>query len=296
LIGTASGLILLDKPRELTSFQALAAVKRALGTGEVGHTGTLDRFASGLLPVLVGPATRLASLFAELEKCYRAVFRFGISTDTLDPEGPIVCQGEVPSRERIEQVIPEFIGSIEQVPPQHSAVHVGGKRAYQLKRLGREPALRARTVFIRRIVLQRYDPPELELTVECGKGTYIRSLARDLGRAAGSCAYVSSLCRTAVGAFRIEQAVRPQDFVPERDLRRAEQFLSDLPGLRRITIEERYRQRVLNGGPFRDSWARQPAESDGLYALFGQEGDLLAVLERQAGASAYRAVFREARP
>jgi tRNA pseudouridine55 synthase len=296
LIGTVSGLILLDKPRELTSFQALAAVKRALGTGEVGHTGTLDRFASGLLPVLVGPATRLASLFADLEKCYRAVFRFGISTDTLDPEGPIVCQGEVPCLERIEQALPGFLGSIEQVPPQHSAVHVGGKRAYQLKRQGRNPELKARTVFIRRIVLHRYDPPALELTVECGKGTYIRSLARDLGRAAGSCAYVSSLCRTAVGGFRIEQAVAPQDFVPDRDLKRPEQFLSALPGLSRVTLEERYRQRVLNGSPFQQCWTRERAENDGLYALFGEEGDLLAVLERRAGASAYRAVFREARP
>jgi tRNA pseudouridine55 synthase len=296
LTGTAYGLILLDKPRELTSFQALAAVKRALGTGEVGHTGTLDRFASGLLPVLVGPATRLAFLFAELEKCYRAVFRFGISTDTLDPEGPIVCRGEVPSLEAIQRALPGFLGSIEQVPPQHSAVHIGGKRAYQLKRQGREPELRARTVFIRRIVVQRYDPPELELTVECGKGTYIRSLARDLGRASGSCAYVSSLCRTAVGNFRIEQSARPQDFLPERDLRRPEQFLAAIPGVRQVTLEEQYRQRVLDGSPFQERWTREPAKSDGLYALVGEEGDLLAVLERRAGGAAYRAVFRGWRP
>jgi tRNA pseudouridine55 synthase len=296
LIGTVSGLVLLDKPRELTSFQALAAVKRALGTGEVGHTGTLDRFASGLLPVLAGPATRLASLFAELEKRYRAVFRFGISTDTLDPEGPIVCRGEVPSLERIEAALPGFLGSIEQVPPQHSAVHVDGRRAYQLKRRGRDPQLRARTVFIRSVDIIRYEPPELELTVQCGKGTYIRSLARDLGRAAGSCAYVGSLCRTAVGPFLLEQAVRPQDFVPDRDLKRPEQFLAALPGLRRVTLEERYRQRVLNGSPFRECWTREPAESDGLYVLLGEEGDLLAVLERRAGNSAYRAVFRGGRP
>jgi tRNA pseudouridine55 synthase len=296
LIDPLSGLILLNKPRELTSFQVLASVKRALGTGEVGHTGTLDRFASGLLPVLVGPATRLAALFADLEKSYRAVFSFGIGTDTLDPEGPVVSRGEVPCLERIERALPGFIGNIEQVPPEHSAVHVGGKRAYQLKRQGRAPMLQARTVFIRRIVVHRYDPPALELTVECGKGTYIRSLARDLGKAAGSCAYVSSLCRTAVGGFRIEEAVAPQDFNPDRDLRRPEQFLSALPGLRRVTLDEQFRHRVLNGSPFRKGWTREPAEDDGLYALIGEEGDLLAVLERRAGVSRSRVVFHEARP
>jgi tRNA pseudouridine55 synthase len=296
LIGPLSGLILLNKPRELTSFQALASVKRVLGTREVGHTGTLDRFASGLLPVLVGPATRLAALFADLEKSYRAVFSFGLSTDTLDPEGPVVSRGEVPRLERIERALPGFLGNIEQVPPEHSAVHVGGKRAYQLKRQGRAPALRARTVFIRRIVVHRYDPPELELTVECGKGTYIRSLARDLGRAAGSCAYVSSLCRTGVGAFRIEEAVSPPDFNPDRDLRRPGEFLSALPGLRRVTLEKRFRHRVLNGSPFQQGWIREPAEDDGLYAVLGEEGELLAVLERRAGVPLYRAVFREARP
>lgn len=295
MIGLRSGLVLLDKPPEVSSFQVLGAVKRALGTGKVGHTGTLDKFATGLLPVLIGPATRLASLFLGLEKTYRAVFTFGIGTETLDPEGQIVCRGEVPSLERIEQALPDFMGEIRQMPPEYSAVHVGGKRAYSVKRQGRSPALEVRTVLIRRIAVHRYDPPELELTVECGKGTYIRALARDLATAAGSCAFVSSLRRTRVGGFRIEEAIAPEAFAADRDVFPPERFLADFPGLRCIRLEDRFRERVLNGKSFQEAWTCEPLPGDGLVAVLGECGDLLAVLERKAGALTYRAVFREAR-
>jgi tRNA pseudouridine55 synthase len=271
-------------------------VKRSLGTGQAGHTGTLDRFATGLLPVLVGTATRLATLFSDLEKSYLAVFRFGISTDTLDPEGEVVCSGPVPGLELIERALPGFTGSIEQVPPEYSAIHVGGERAYMLKRRGRNPVLKARTVFIRRIFVRRYDPPELELSVECSKGTYIRALARDLAWAVGSCAFVSRLCRTRVGGFRIEEAVDPQAFNPERDVHRPNQFLAGLPGLRCATLEDRFRQRVLNGSPFQEDWCSDTGGGDGLIALFGEQGELLAVVERKAGVFRDRAVFREAQP
>jgi tRNA pseudouridine55 synthase len=301
LIGPRSGLVLLDKPGGMSSFQAIGAVKRALGTGKVGHTGTLDRFATGLLPVLVGPATRLASLFLDLEKSYRAVFIFGISTETLDPEGEIVCRGEIPSLERIEQVLPGFMGNIEQLPPEYSAVHVDGQRAHKVKRQGRSPVLKARTVLIRRIIVHRYDPPELELSVECGKGTYMRALARDMARAAGSCAYVSSLRRTRVGSFRIEEAVCPEDFDVDRDVHPPAWFLAEIPGLRCITLENRFREQVLSGRPFQGSWSDTSEAEDGLLAedgvlaALGEDGALLAILVRRAGAVAYRAVFPEAR-
>jgi tRNA pseudouridine55 synthase len=294
LIGPAFGLVLLDKPPEVTSFQAITAVKRRLGTGQVGHTGTLDRFATGLLPVLVGAATRLAPLVSDLEKSYLAVISFGISTETLDPEGRIVCRGPVPGLDCIERALPGFMGSIEQVPPEYSAVHVGGERAYSLKRRGGNPVLKARTVFIRRIEVRSYDPPELELLVECGKGTYIRALARDLGRAVGSCAFVSSLCRTRVGGFRIEEAVDPQAFDPERDVHRPKQFLTGLPGLRCATLEDRFRQRVLNGSPFQEEWCTDTGGGDGLIALFSEQEELLAVMERKGGVFGYRTVFRVA--
>jgi tRNA pseudouridine55 synthase len=293
LIGPRSGLVLLDKPRATSSFQAIGTVKRALGTGKVGHTGTLDRFATGLLPVLVGPATRLAPLFLDVEKSYRAVFNFGVGTETLDPEGEIVCRGEIPSLERIEQLLPGFTGRIEQVPPEYSAVHVGGQRAHMVKRQGRAPTLKARTVLIRRIIVHRYDPPELELSVECGKGTYIRALARDLARAAGSCAFVASLRRTRVGQFQVEEAVRPEDFDADRDVHQPARFLPRIPGLRCVTLEDRFRGEVLSGRPFQDSWSGISEPEDGLYAVLGRDGALLAVLTREAGTVAYRSVFPE---
>ncbi|MBP1779515.1 MAG: truB, partial [candidate division NC10 bacterium] len=176
-----SGMLLLDKPAGITSFQALAGVKKALAAGRVGHVGTLDRFADGLLPVLVGSSTRLAFAMQGLDKSYRAVFVFGRSTATLDPEGEVVAEAEVPTLEAIMQARAAFLGRIQQVPPEYSAVHVGGKRAYRLARRGESPQLAARTVEILRFDIEGYQPPELQVRVDCSKGTYVRALARDLG-------------------------------------------------------------------------------------------------------------------
>jgi len=125
------GIVLLDKPSGLTSFQALSSVKRALATGSVGHTGTLDRFASGLLVVMCGRSTRLSSLAENLDKDYLARVRFGTGTDTLDPEGAVVAEGPVPGRAALEAVLPAFRGDLRQAPPAYSAVHVGGRRAHE---------------------------------------------------------------------------------------------------------------------------------------------------------------------
>jgi tRNA pseudouridine55 synthase len=289
-----SGLVLLDKPAGITSFQALAPLKKALDTREAGHLGTLDRFAVGLLPVLVGSSTRLAFLFEDADKAYRAVFVFGRSTDTLDPEGEVVAEAPVPDRENIERALEGFRGQVEQVPPEYSAVHVAGKRAYQLARAGRRPQLAPRTVTIHNIAILRYEAPELELLVDCSKGTYIRALARDLGKRAGSCAYVSRLIRTRVGAFRLEEAVAPRDFDPGAHLRPPAHFLPRLPGVGLLTLDPRRRGEVLNGRPLRDEWCLSEAVPDGCYAVLEPPDRLLAVVRRSAGRYEYRAVFPEA--
>ena len=289
----ASGMLLLDKPAGLTSFQALAGVKKALACGRVGHVGTLDRFADGLLPVLAGASTRLAFAMQGLDKSYRAVFVFGRSTATLDPEGEVVAEGEVPALEAILLAREAFLGRIQQVPPDYSAVHVGGKRAYRLARRGETPQLAARTVEIRRLEVVRYDPPELELQVDCSKGTYVRALARDLGRKAGSCAFVSKLTRTKVGGFRLEEAVRPEDIDADRDLQPPSRFLRRLGTLGFLELDPRCRQQVLNGMPLLDQWCLQPPGEDGLYALFEGPERLLALVRRSAGRFDYQAVFPE---
>ena len=289
-----SGLVLLDKPAGITSFQALAPLKKALATRQVGHLGTLDRFAGGLLPVLVGASTRLAFLFEDADKAYQAVFVFGRSTDTLDPEGKLVAEARVPERESIERALVGFIGEVEQVPPEYSAVHVGGKRAYQLARAGRRPVLAPRRIHIKSIEIRRYSPPELEIAVDCSKGTYIRALARDLGKQAGSCAYVSRLSRTRVGDFRLEEAVAPEGFDPARDLQPPSRFLPRLGTVGLLRLDARRRHEVLNGNPLQQQWCLQPAARDGCYAVFDGPECLLAVVRLSGDRYEYRAVFPEA--
>jgi tRNA pseudouridine55 synthase len=289
-----SGLALLDKPAGISSFQALTPLKKTLGTGRVGHLGTLDRFAAGLLPVLVGTCTRLAFLFEGEDKAYRAVFVFGRSTDTLDPEGRIVAEGPVPDRPSVERALESFLGPLQQVPPEYSAVHVGGKRAYQHARAGLRPVLAPRPVTIHALQVLRYEPPELELTVACTKGTYIRSLARDLGGKAGSCAYVSRLTRTRVGAFELAEAVAPQDFEAGAHLQPPASFLPRLGGVGRLELEPGRRGQLLNGKPPADGWFRPGALREGFYAVFDAADSLLAVLRRKEGCFEYLAVFPEA--
>jgi tRNA pseudouridine55 synthase len=204
-----AGLVLLPKPPGITSFAALGALKRALGTRKLGHTGTLDSFASGLLVVLVGKATKLVGHLTAMDKTYRATIRFGSETDTLDPTGEVVRTAPIPTLEVVKSVLPQFIGKIMQVPPVYSAIHVGGHRASDLVRGGEIPVMAAREVeiFYTEITEVRItEYTEVILEVRCSKGTYIRSLARDIGNACGSAAYLTGLERTAVGDFKLEEA------------------------------------------------------------------------------------------
>lgn len=287
-----AGLVLLNKPAGITSFQALGAVKRLLGSRQAGHTGTLDRFATGVLAVLTGGLTRLGPLFEALDKSYRATITFGRSTDTLDPEGAVVAEAEVPSRTRIDDAIAQLTGWLEQVPPDYSAVHVGGRRAYQLAREGRKPDLSPRRVCVHRLDVLAWVPPQLEVEVHCSKGTYIRSLARDLGLASGSCAFVSSLERRRVGDFRIEEAVAPKDFLPARDLIPPSGFLPRLAGVSILTLDPRFRESLAQGRPFREEWLLTPGFADGPGAVF-DERRLLALLNREENVFRYLAVFPE---
>jgi tRNA pseudouridine55 synthase len=200
-----SGLILFNKPPGITSFDALRGIKRALGTGRVGHTGTLDKFASGLLIVLVGKSLRLSKWFTHCDKKYIGKIRFGEETDTLDPEGKIIAQAALPSRESVESVLSQFSGSIMQAPPSFSAIHINGKRASDLSRSGKEIEMKKREVTIYKLELLSWEPPFAEIFVHCSSGTYIRSLARDIAIAAGSRGHLVELKRTHVGGFCIEE-------------------------------------------------------------------------------------------
>ncbi|MDR1278185.1 MAG: tRNA pseudouridine(55) synthase TruB, partial [Treponema sp.] len=205
------GLLLLRKKTGLTSFEALYEVKRALKTSKVGHTGTLDKFAEGLLPVLVGRAVKLSPWFSHCDKQYEGKIRFGLETDTLDPEGQTAAEGPLPSREAVEAALPRFRGEILQAPPAYSAIHLGGKRASELARAGETPEMKKRPVSIYRLELTAWDPPFAEIAVHCSSGVYIRSLARDIALAAGSRAHLAALVRTQVAGFGLSQAVSGGD-------------------------------------------------------------------------------------
>jgi tRNA pseudouridine55 synthase len=205
-VSVPSGLVLLNKEPGLTSFEAINAVKRAIGSGKAGHTGTLDKFAQGLLLVLTGAALKLSQWFSHADKQYLGRMRFGFETDTLDPEGSLVATANPPSLEQTEMALSQFTGRIMQEPPAYSALHVNGKRASALARSGAAPEMKKRPVNIYKLELRAWDPPFAEIYVHCASGAYMRSLARDIAIAAGSRAYLCGLTRTNVAGFSLEDA------------------------------------------------------------------------------------------
>ncbi|HUP19897.1 MAG TPA: tRNA pseudouridine(55) synthase TruB [Gemmatimonadota bacterium] len=207
-----TGILCVDKPPGPTSHDVVARARRALGTRRVGHFGTLDPFASGLVVCGVGPATRLASFAASHPKTYLATVRLGWTSDTDDSEGDLAPTGAVaPSLADVEAARDRWIGAVDQIPPAYSAKHVEGRRAYALARAGETVELAPAPVRIDRIDVLRYAWPDLELEVECGPGTYIRALARDLGSGLGTGGYCAALRRTRSGPFAVEDALAWDD-------------------------------------------------------------------------------------
>jgi len=204
-------VLAIDKPEGWTSHDVVAVVRGVLGTKRVGHGGTLDPQASGLLPVLVGAATKFADRIHEATKVYDALVRFGAETATDDREGAVTREADVPTlvEGSIEPALAPLRGVISQVPPQYAAVKVGGRTAYARARSGETVALAARSVQVFRLDVIEISPPDLRLLVVCSSGTYVRAIARDLGRAMGSAAHLAALRRLAVGALEAQDALTP---------------------------------------------------------------------------------------
>jgi tRNA pseudouridine55 synthase len=198
-----TGWIVVDKPQGMTSAHAVARVKRALDAAKVGHAGTLDPLATGVLPMALGEATKLMSYAMDGSKTYRFTVQWGEGRDTDDSEGAVTATSDVrPTQDQIEAVLPEFTGLIQQKPPSYSAIKVDGERAYDLSREGAPPDLPAREVDVKRFALLAAHPDSAEFELDCGKGTYVRSLARDIARRLDTYGHVTALRRTRVGPFR----------------------------------------------------------------------------------------------
>ena len=281
------GLLIVDKPVGPTSHQIVHIVRKGTGIRKVGHAGTLDPRASGVLVLCLGAATRLSEYLSSRDKRYQALVRFGVATTTYDSDGDVTqTGGVVPPLDTIQQALTAFRGRIEQAPPPFSAVKIQGRKAYQLARRGEPPALAPRPVDIRRLDVIDYTPPDLALDVECSAGTYIRTLAHDLGQTLGCGAHLSALRRTASGEFRLQDAVplasleaafavRPPEAPGvtagwRRYLRPAREALGGLPV---VLLSPDEVHRLRNGG-------RLPSSSpcDGLAQALDREGELIAIL------------------
>ena len=272
-----SGLVVVDKPRGITSRMAVDRVIRAAGRVRAGHAGTLDPLASGVLVVCLGSATRLVEEVQAQPKSYRTVVRLGARSDTLDADGQVeeAIDPRPPSREELEAAIGPMVGEVDQVPPGYSALKVGGRRAYDLARTGQAVILAARRVRIDRIGIVRYEWPYLELEVDCGSGTYIRSIARDVGEAVGCGGLVDVLIRTRIGPFVLDDAISVDALTPETLAAAIRPTVEATAGMPRRSLDPDEIAAIAAGR----SIAARPGIVPGPMALVDANGGLVAIAE-----------------
>ena len=286
-----NGIIILDKPSGFTSFDAVAVMRGLSHQKKIGHTGTLDPMATGVLPVLLGKAAKALNFLPDTDKEYQAAFRLGERRDTGDITGEVVETNAAPvALEALESVLPRFRGEISQVPPMYSAVSVGGKRLYELARKGVEVDRPARQVTISALELLSYDPETREgtLRVSCSKGTYIRTLIEDLAQAAGSCGTMTALRRTRACGFTLEDARSLEELKAlagegklEEVLFPVERLFSQYP---EVTVSAAQARRFENGGGL-DLVRVRKAPQEGLCRVKSPEGEFLGLgnVDREQG-------------
>jgi tRNA pseudouridine55 synthase len=274
--------LLLDKPLGPSSNGVLQEAKRLFGAKKAGHAGTLDPLATGLLVVLFGEATKLAGLLLDQEKEYVAVLKLGETTATGDAEGKIIAVRPVGTdTPTIRKALQRFVGEIEQLPPMHSALKRDGVPLYKLARQGKEVERAPRRVRIAALELLRYQPPSLELRVRCSKGTYIRTLAEDIGAALGTGAHLSALRRTRSGPFDVGDAARPDilnSLSPEERLARLLPLSALVAGLPRAELDAGAEARLRNGQALQISGL-----AEGVVAVVRADGALIGLGRGEAG-------------
>jgi tRNA pseudouridine55 synthase len=269
------GLLNLNKPIGVTSRDVVDRVTRPLRKVKAGHAGTLDPLASGVLVVCVGAATRLIEFIQRMPKTYRAVIRLGATSDTLDADGTVVetVDPRVPGEDEVRQALATQVAVILQMPPDFSALKVNGKRAYDLARAGEEVTLAARPVTITRAELISYEWPRITIEVDCGSGTYIRSIARDVGEALGCGGLIEVLTRTKIGHFTIEDAIDPETLDRATILAGLRAPVEAISALERREVSAEDATAIGQG---REIVAESPAGA-GEIALIGPDGRLLAI-------------------
>lgn len=274
------GILLIDKPEGFTSFDVLASLRRPLGTKKLGHTGTLDPMATGVLPVLVGRATKLCSLLPDSDKTYIAGFKFGYSTDTLDISGKITDSSDVKvTKKDILGVIPDFTGDIMQIPPMYSALKVDGVKLHKLARQGIEVKRNARPITVYEITLIDFNEVTQEgvLSVYCSSGTYIRSLIDDISRALGTLGVMTSLRRTASHRFDITECIDLERVRNHFDKNMLLPIDSVLKEYEQITVTDAQAKRFCNGGELDVTRTPLSNSYEGFVRVKNSKGDLLGL-------------------
>jgi tRNA pseudouridine55 synthase len=268
------GLLLLDKPKGMTSHDVVDVVRRSLGTRKVGHAGTLDPMATGLLLVGAGRATRLLRFFGDLPKTYEGTARLGVETDTHDADGTVVRSSAVDvSRAEVEAAVAALVGESMQRPPAYSAVKVSGRKLYESARAGETVEAAPRSIRVDAFEVRSFDGRDLEFVVTCSGGTYIRVLAADVGAALGCGAHLTSLRRTEIGPYRVEDAVEPDGVLSPRPVEAAVAHLT------RVDLTDDEARAASNGSIL------GPSGFTGIYAVFGP-GERLIGIYRDDGAKA----------
>lgn len=277
------GVLVVDKPAGPTSHDIVNRARRVFRLRRIGHTGTLDPFATGVLPLCLGRATRLARFLGEGDKVYRATVRAGFATSTDDLTGDPLAEPGVPQldTEDVRQALERFVGTHDQMPPAYSARRVGGRRLYELARRGEDVPRVARAVTIHAIELLGVARDQIQLEVRCSPGTYIRSLARDLGEALGTGAHLAALRRTRSGAFVLEQAVPGDDLASGRN--RLISLADALPHIPAVRVGSDGRDRVRHGRsvPTESLLDGLPEEPFERVRILDESGALLALAERR---------------
>jgi tRNA pseudouridine55 synthase len=274
-----NGIVIVDKPQGWTSQDVTARLRRVFNTRRIGHGGTLDPMATGVLPVFVGRATRGVEFFEHAEKTYETVLRLGLTTDTEDISGTVLTQQDAfVTGEQLEAVLQNFRGEIMQVPPMYSALKINGQKLVDLARKGREVERQPRPITIHELTLLGMEADGIHLRVRCSKGTYIRTLCKDIGEALGCGGCMAALRRVTAGEYTIEESVPLQTLLetedPEQYLRPVDSMFRNYPA---VTLTEKQELRCRNGNSFSIQL------EDGTYRAYGKDGEFLMLAKVDDG-------------
>ena len=274
-----NGIVIVDKPQGWTSQDVTARLRRVFNTRRIGHGGTLDPMATGVLPVFVGRATRGVEFFEHAEKVYETVLRPGLTTDTEDITGTVLTEQDAfVTGEMLDEVLPKFRGGIMQVPPMYSALKVNGQKLYDLARRGKEVERQPRPITIHELTLLGMDAEGIHLRMRCSKGTYIRTLCKDIGEALGCGGCMAALRRVEAGEYTQTEAVPLQVLLetenPEQYLRPVDSMFRNYP---QVSLSPKQETRCRNGNSF------SAQMEDGTYRAYGQNGDFLMLAKVEGG-------------